>query len=313
MADHPNLTIMIVHAHPDDEVIGSGGTFLRYAEEGRSTVLVCSTGGEEGEIVDPSYNQDEAKPHLGEIRRVELLAAAYILKISSLELLGYRDSGMAGTASNANPDCFHQADFLEATGRLVRLIRRYRPQVLASYNDFGTYGHPDHIRAHLVTHEAFDRAADPMFAPTPDLPAWQPSKLYDMAMVREQILLWSRLRREEQEREAAEKAARGEVGVTPLTETDSHANDERDESFFREMIERSTPLADVTTNVNVAGYWDKKREALRCHRTQISADSTFFKPRPDVDPNLRDFEHYNLVRSLVPVPEREDDLFAGLH
>src|ERR1700694_1274689 len=117
---------MIVHAHPDDEVIGSGGASLCYAEEGRATILVCSTGGEEGEIVDPAYNQAEAKPRLGEIRRVELLAAAYLLKIGSLEFLGYRDSGMAGTASNENPECFHQANFLEATGRLVRLIRRYR-------------------------------------------------------------------------------------------------------------------------------------------------------------------------------------------
>ncbi|HLZ07517.1 MAG TPA: PIG-L family deacetylase, partial [Chloroflexota bacterium] len=100
MADHSTLTLMIVHAHPDDEVIGSGGTFLRYAEEGLSTVLVCSTGGEEGEIVDPAYNQAEAKPHLGDIRRVELLAAAYLLKIGSVEFLGYRDSGMVGTEAN---------------------------------------------------------------------------------------------------------------------------------------------------------------------------------------------------------------------
>jgi LmbE family N-acetylglucosaminyl deacetylase len=313
LVDRPTRTLMIVHAHPDDEVIGSGGTLLRYAEEGLSTVLVCSTGGEEGEIVDPSYDQAEAKPHLGEIRRVELLAAAYILKIGSVELLGYRDSGMAGTAPNANAECFHQADLLEATGRLVHLIRRYRPHVLVSYNDFGSYGHPDHIQAHRVTHEAFDRAADPAFAPTPDVPPWQPLKLYEMAMVREQILIWARLRREEKEREAAEKAARDdEDGVTPTLEIETPANEEQADSFFQEMIKRSTPVADVTTNVDIARYWDKKREALRCHRTQIPADSSFFKPTPDIDPKLRDFEHFNLIRSVVPVSGREDDLFTGL-
>jgi LmbE family N-acetylglucosaminyl deacetylase len=168
LADQAKLTLMIVHAHPDDEVIGSGGTFLRYAEEGLATVLVCCTSGEEGEIVDPSFDQAEAKPRLGEIRREELREAAAVLKIGAVELLGYRDSGMAGTEPNENPASFNKADLVEATTRLVRLIRLYRPQVLASYNDFGSYGHPDHIKAYQITHEAFDRAADPTFEPSPE-------------------------------------------------------------------------------------------------------------------------------------------------
>src|SRR5260370_35423978 len=121
LADQSKLTLLLVHAHPDDEVMGTGGTLLRYADEGLSTVLVCSTSGEEGEIVDPSFDQDEAKPRLGEIRRGELRAAADILKVGSLELLGYRDSGMAGTPSNPHPDGIQQSDTLESRPSLVRL------------------------------------------------------------------------------------------------------------------------------------------------------------------------------------------------
>lgn len=313
MADQAKLTLMIVHAHPDDEVIGSGGTFLRYAEEGIATVLVCSTSGEEGEIVDPAFDQAETKPRLGEIRRGELRSAAAVLKVGSVELLGYRDSGMAGTPSNDNPECFKQADLLEATARLVRLIRRHRPQVLASYNDFGTYGHPDHIKAYLITHEAFDRAADPAFDPSPELPPWQPLKLYDLAMVREQVEMWARRRREEKEREAAEKAASDPpTGGSATPESETREDEERSIAFFKTMLAHSTPLSEVTTNIDIARYWDLKREALRFHRTQIPGDSFFFKPSPEIPAELRDFEHFNLVRSLVPVTARENDLFAGV-
>src|SRR5579859_7411343 len=142
---------MVVHAHPDDELFGTGGTFARYADEGDSTILVCATGGEEGEIHDPDLDPVEAKPRLGEIRKEELRCSAAVLRIGTVEYLGYRDSGMVGTPENANPASFHQADLTEATARLVRLVRRYRPQVLVSYNDFGGYGHPDHIKAYLIT------------------------------------------------------------------------------------------------------------------------------------------------------------------
>jgi len=302
---------MIVHAHPDDEVIGSGGTLLRYASEGVTTVLVTATGGEEGEIVDPAYNQIEAKPRLGEIRRVELRAAAFVLKIGALELLGYRDSGMAGTPTNENPDCLHQADLLEATARLVHLIRRYRPEVLVSYNDYGTYGHPDHIKAYQITHEAFARAADPNFAPEPGVDPWQPLKLYDQAMTRELVQMWHQRTREEREKQAANNAiaANGADAISASAPTDV---DGTSEAFFQTMLERSTPLADVTTRIDVRAYDDQKREALRCHRTQIPADSDFFRSALEIDPRLRNFEHLNRVRSLVEAPEREEDLFAGL-
>src|ERR1044071_4760229 len=137
------LTLMIVHAHPDDEAIGTGGVLARYAAGGVRTVLVTATLGEEGEIVVPEMDTPEVKARLAEVRREELDQALAILGVSDLEILGYRDSGMAGTESNNRPDCFNMADMDEATGRLVRLVRAYRPQVLMSYNEQGGYGHPD--------------------------------------------------------------------------------------------------------------------------------------------------------------------------
>ena len=114
------LTLMIVHAHPDDEVIGSGGTFAHYSDQGVRTVLVTATLGEEGEIVVPDLNTPEVKARLADVRREELRRATAILGIAHQEFLGYRDSGMAGTASNQHPESFHQANLDEASGRLVR-------------------------------------------------------------------------------------------------------------------------------------------------------------------------------------------------
>src|SRR6476661_422265 len=126
MAD-PHITLMTVHAHPDDEVVFTGGTLALYHDRGVETVLVTATGGEEGEIHDPDLDPDEARPRLGDIRREELRRAAEILQIDHVELLGYRDSGMADTDANGRPDNFHNADREEATRKLVALVRRYRP------------------------------------------------------------------------------------------------------------------------------------------------------------------------------------------
>jgi LmbE family N-acetylglucosaminyl deacetylase len=150
------LTLMIVHAHPDDECISTGGIITKYSEEGVRVVLVTATRGEEGEIVVPELDLPQVRAQFGRFRTAELEEAAIILGVTNLEILGYRDSGMAGTESNNHPDCMHQADPDEVTGRLVKLVRHYKPQVLISYNEFGGYGHPDHIACHKATVAAFD-------------------------------------------------------------------------------------------------------------------------------------------------------------
>ena len=288
--DRPRLCLMMVHAHPDDESIGTGGTFLRYAEQGVRTVLVCATAGEEGEIHDPDLDPVEARPRLGEIRRRELACAARILGIHAVELLGYRDSGMAGTPANQRPDSFHQADPTEAAARLVRLIRRYRPQVLVSYNARGFYGHPDHIKAYEVTRLAFERAGDPAFAPAAHLAPWQPLKRYETAVAHSTMMRWREI---ERQLDPGAAARQQEMGFDP--------------------DRLATPDEQITTRIDIRPYLTRRQEAIRCHRTQIPPDSPFLRPIPDeAVAAALGTEEYVLARSLVRTPPVEDDLFAGL-
>jgi mycothiol conjugate amidase Mca len=280
------LTLMIVHAHPDDECIGTGGVLARYSDEGVRTVLVTCTLGEEGEIVVPEWDTPENHAMLAEIRREELDRAVKLLHISDLELLPYRDSGMMGRPSNDHPECFWKADLDEATGRLVELVRRYRPQVLMSYNEEGGYGHPDHLNAHKITVAAFDAAGDPSKYPEAGAP-WTPSKLYYISFRR---TLWLRAWKDMQ--------ARGLK--TPM-----------DEETFDEG--RYTDDPRLTTTVDIRPYLEQKLAALREHRTQIAPDWFWLAVPEDLRGEMFNNEYFIRVASRVPVPEGdEDDLFAGL-
>src|SRR5438105_10498212 len=167
-------TLVAVHAHPDDECIGTGGILARYGAEGVRTILVTCTDGAVGEISDPALATPE---NLVEVRARELDEAVRILSVSRLVKLGYRDSGMAGTADNNHPASFQQANLEQAIERVVQVIRQEQPQVVVTYDERGGYGHPDHIRAHQVAVAAFERAADPSRHPAAG-PVWRPSKLY---------------------------------------------------------------------------------------------------------------------------------------
>src|SRR5438552_9322857 len=148
-------TLIAVHAHPDDECLSTGGILARYAAEGVRTVLVTCTDGAVGEISDPALATPE---NLVEVRARELDNAVRILHVSRLVKLGYRDSGMAGTADNNHPDSFQQAPFDDALERVVRVVRHERPQVLVTYDERGGYGHPHHIRPHQVAVAGFEAA-----------------------------------------------------------------------------------------------------------------------------------------------------------
>src|SRR5919108_4272693 len=145
MTDDQRLTLMTVHAHPDDETIGTGGTMAKAVRDGHRVVLVTCTRGELGEIVVPDLDTVDNHRRLGEIRAGELERAMGHLGVTEWENLGYRDSDMMGRAGNHDPRSFWQADLDEAARRLVWLIRRYQPDVVTTYNDFGGGGHPDHI------------------------------------------------------------------------------------------------------------------------------------------------------------------------
>lgn len=164
-------TLLLVHAHPDDESIATGGAMLRAHRDGHRVVLVTGTRGEEGEI----HNLDEAatRPRLAEVRTQELRAACEVLGVDRQEFLGYRDSGMDGTPSNADPASFHQAPLAEAGERLGEILREERPDVVVTYTPDGTYGHPDHIKAHRTTMAALDRLREE---------GWQPRRVYLQAI-----------------------------------------------------------------------------------------------------------------------------------
>ena len=156
------LCLLTIHAHPDDESSKGAGAVARYAAEGVHTVLVCCTGGEEGDILNPAMDIPEVRDNLADVRRRELEAAAKIIGYDEVVLLGYRDSGMPDTPANSDPRSFWAADAGEAIGRLVAIIRRARPQVVVTYpEDQQGYPHPDHLKVHDVTFPAVDAAADP--------------------------------------------------------------------------------------------------------------------------------------------------------
>jgi len=278
------LSFLAVHAHPDDESITMGGTFARYAAAGIRTTLVTATRGEVGEILDKSLDPAEARPRLASIREAELRRACEILKIGELVFLGYEDSGMAGDPRNRQQNVFWQADEEEATARLIQVIRRVKPQVIATYNEIGGYGHPDHINAHRVAVAAFFSADNVKRFPGGD--PWRPLKLYYSALPVSLIKQFG---------EAMRRAGM--------------AN-----RFSRDGEEPPFAVPDdrVTSRVDVEPFLEQKIAAMRAHRTQIPEDSWFMKIRDALGPQAWGAEHYERVRSRVEAGVPEDDLFAGI-
>ena len=162
----PARRLLLVHAHPDDESIGTGATMARYAAEGAQVTLVTCTLGELGEVIPPSlaHLADGDGTRLGQYRIGELEAACAELGVTDHRFLGgpgrWRDSGMMGTEGNDDPRCFWRADVDEAADALLDVIAEVRPQVLVTYDADGFYGHPDHIQAHRVAWRAFERAGE---------------------------------------------------------------------------------------------------------------------------------------------------------
>ncbi|MCA1645079.1 MAG: PIG-L family deacetylase [Chloroflexi bacterium] len=284
-------TLLAVHAHPDDECIGTGGVLARYAAEGARTVLVTCTDGAVGEISDPAL----ATPaNLAEVRSRELDESVRILGISRLVKLGYRDSGMAGTADNDNPASFNMANFDEAVEQVVQVMRTEQPQVVVTYDERGGYGHPDHIRAHQVAVAAFAASGDAQrFAAAG--PAWTPSRLYYAVIARSAMLRFmERLRAAGIEPPFGPRAA-------PENEPASEA-----------AAEPQFGVADdqVTTIVDVSAYVESKRAALASHRTQMGPEQFFMQLPPQFFAEAFGRETFHRVAGAGPTPET--DLFAGL-
>jgi LmbE family N-acetylglucosaminyl deacetylase len=296
------LTLMSVHAHPDDETISAGGAMAKAVAAGHRVVLVTGTRGEQGEIVIPAMDTPENHRRLGELRAAELEAAMAELGVTEWENLGYRDSDMMGREGNNDPRTFWQADLDEAAGRLTWLIRRYQPDVVTTYNSFGGYGHPDHIRVHDVSIRAFARAGDPAWYPKQlenGLQPWAPSKLYETAIpasVRD-----------------AMRAAMREAGKPSFWDPPEDATPEQLAEHAEYMARMLVPDEAITTWIDISGDpIDRKWRAIQRHATQIAMDSGFMVMGEEGWKAHWAREAFILRESSVETARPEDDLFAGL-
>lgn len=293
MPNAPHL--LFVHAHPDDETITNGATMAKYVAAGFGVTLVTCTAGEEGEVVVPdlAHVASAHEDRLGEVRREELAQAMAHLGVSDHRFLGgfgrYRDSGMIGTPQNEHPNCFWRADLREAATELARVIRELRPAVLVTYDDFGGYGHPDHIKTHQVATYAVALAAAATYE-IDGLAHWDVPKVYWTAMPKGAM------------REAA--AALAAQGV---------------ENEFTAMSFDDVPFACddslVTTTIDAGDFHEQKTAALKSHRTQIEFNTGFFQMLGAVDRRLFAVEHYRLAKGQLGPTDtqgRESDLLAGL-
>jgi LmbE family N-acetylglucosaminyl deacetylase len=256
--------LLLVHAHPDDEVFSTGGTIARTLADGRRVDLVVCTGGEEGEIHDPDLDPADATPRLRDIREVELQCSLATLSAAAsvghpdaaanlhLHLLGHRDSGMMGTLANEYPHAFWQANLEVAMEPVVRLIREARPAVAIHYDENGGYGHPDHIQAHRLAVAACAAAADPArFAEAG--PAHRVWSRYQTAFGSGR---WLELMRAMRDRGLTVPWGYDEV----LDEEDS--GDDPGER-------PGTVEPPVITQLDITSWLAAKRAAMACHRTQL--------------------------------------------
>jgi N-acetyl-1-D-myo-inositol-2-amino-2-deoxy-alpha-D-glucopyranoside deacetylase len=278
-------SLLLVHAHPDDETIGTGATMAKYAAEGVQVTLVTCTLGEEGEVLVPELAglAADRADQLGGWRIHELDKACEALGVQDHRFLGgagrYRDSGMMDTAANQHPRCFWQADLDEAAVHLVEVIREVRPQVVVTYDDFGGYGHPDHIQAHRVTVKAVEQTRDIV------------AKLYYSAVSRSFM----------------------QAGIEAFKEA-GHALFEGIESA--DDVPFAKPDDVITSAVDARDFLDHKMAAMRAHATQIAVDGPFFALSNNIAHRAFGIEQYVLASGSRGPGEGdfgwESDLFAGL-
>ncbi len=294
--------MLLVHAHPDDETINNGATMAAYVAAGRGVTLVTCTAGEMGEVLVPdlAHLAYDEKGGLGEHRRTELAEAMSILGVTDQRWLGgfgaFHDSGMAwhedghAMAAEFVPDnAFWNADLTEAADHLVQVIREVRPQVLVTYDQFGGYGHPDHIQAHRVATYAADLAGVRSYRLDLGEP-WEIAKVYWCAMSE------SRMRESlRQLRDAGD------------TETFEGMDPDGDLPPF------ITPDELISSRVEGGEFVARKMTALAAHQTQVESDGPFFSGGESGHAFWSE-EHYRIVRGrAVPGPDGyETDLFAGL-
>ena len=278
---YEGFRILLVHAHPDDETINNGATMALYAARGAEVTLVTCTRGEEGEVLVPglSHLASSHEDTLGTHREIELANAMIALGVSDYRFLGnYRDSGMMGSPTNSGESVFWQADLDEAAQLLATIIDEVQPHILITYDEIGGYGHPDHIKAHLVSMRASE------------ISRWQIQKIYWNTMPKSVIAAGI----------AAMKAVGSDFFGTDNVDDIPFA---KDDSF-------------VTTLIDGNEYVEAKMEAMKAHATQIALDGPFFALSNNLGLQIWGHEYYTLVRGEKSVPFDsngwERDLTSGI-
>lgn len=276
-----NKRALFVHAHPDDETINNGATMAQLVEDGVKVTLITCTRGEEGEVLVPelAHLASSAEDGLGAHREIELAEAMKALGVTDHRFLGeYRDSGMMGAAQNENPKAFWRCDLEEAAMKLAKIIDEIKPQVMVTYDEFGGYGHPDHIQTHRVAM----RAAD--------LSTWKISKIYWNIMPKSVV---------QQGMDAMKAEGSDFFGAESVDDLPFV----KDDSF-------------VTTVIQAPNQVSKKMAAMKAHATQISLDGPFFALSNNLGVQVFGDEYYTLVRGVKSPPfnskNLEIDLFAGV-
>jgi LmbE family N-acetylglucosaminyl deacetylase len=280
--------LVFVGAHPDDESFGPGGTLAQYALEGVKVCYVCATRGEVGEAA-PEHIAGHASA--GDMRWSELTCAVAALHLAGLTYLGYRDSGMPGSPNNQAPGALAAAPLDEVTGRLVKMLRELRPQVVITFDPIGGYRHPDHIAIHQATLKAFQAASDP--AQFPDAgPAYQPQKLYYQVLSRRLLRL--------------------AVRVLPLFGRDPRHFGQNGDV---DIVSLATVDFPVHAHITISSEAARARAAASaCHRSQLGGMP---QDRGVLGLISRVMQRHESFMRAYPAVEdgrlRESDLFAGIN
>jgi mycothiol S-conjugate amidase len=281
---------MAVHAHPDDESSKGAATLVHYAKEGVEVLVVTCTGGERGDVLNPAAQADVDALGIAEVRRREMAEAARILGVGHA-WLDFEDSGYPeGDPRPPLPaGCFADLPLQVASAPLVRLVREFRPHVMTTYDENGGYPHPDHIRCHEVSMEAFTKAGDPdAYAEGAGaaVEPWQPLKLYyNMTFTRDRVTTFH---------EALIAAGMESPYAEWLDDWDEDEGDR------------------VTTRVRVDDFFSVRDDALRAHRTQVDPEGIWFAVPLEMHRDLWPTEDYHLAISHVDTQVPESDLFAGI-
>lgn len=286
------LRLMAVHAHPDDESSKGAATLAKYSADGVGVMVVSCTGGERGDLLNPRFK--DLHLDLGDIaalRREEMATAAAILGVAH-EWLGYEDSGYHEgdpTLWDLPENSFAHRDAEEEIEALVKIVRRFRPQVMTTYDESGGYPHPDHIRCHVVSLGAFEAAGDPDRFPDAGEP-WQVSKLYyNVGFSMKRMI-----------------AINDAVVASGV------------ESPYKDWIQRFTdnprpdPFERATSHIDVAEYFQQRDDALKAHATQIDPDAHWFAVPHELEMSVWRTDDYELARANVQTSPPEYDLFAGI-